>query len=84
MQKEAKRRLTWIRRYEETHDVGLVCRRCGISSPTLRKWVRRYEEQGEAGLVAQSRRPKTSPQRTVLAQEEAWILEMRHERNFGA
>lgn len=84
MEKEAKRRLTWIGLYEETQDVGLVCRRCGISAPTLRKWVRRYEEQGEAGLVSQSRRPKTSPQRKVFAQEEAWILELRRERNFGA
>lgn len=84
MQKEARRRLTWIRLYEETQDVGLVCRRCGISGPTLRKWLRRYEEQGEAGLVSQSRRPKTSPQRKVHEQEEAWILHLRRERNFGA
>ncbi len=84
MQKEATRRLTWIRLYEETHDVGLVCRRCGISGPTLRKWVQRYEGQGEAGLVAQSRRPKASPQRKVFAQEEARILELRRQRNFGA
>lgn len=84
MQKEAKRRLPWIRLYEETHDVGLVCRHCGISGPTLRKWLRRYEEQGETGLVSQSRRPKTSPQRKVYEQEEARILELRRERNFGA
>jgi transposase-like protein len=87
MQKEAKRRLTWIQLDEETHDVGLVCRRCGISSPTLRKWLRkwlrRYAEQGEAGLVSQSRRPKTSPQRKVHEQEAAGILELRRERNFG-
>jgi transposase-like protein len=70
--------------YEETHDVGLVCRRCGISGPTLRKWLRRYEEQGAAGLVSLSCRPKTSPQRKMVAQEEAWILELRRKRNFGA
>lgn len=65
MQTEAQCWLTWIRRYDETHDVGLVCRRCGISGPMLRKWLRHYEEQGEAGLVSQSRRPKTSPRRKV-------------------
>ena len=79
-----RRRLTWIRLYEATQDVGLVCRRCGISGPTLRKWLRRYAEQGEAGLVAQSRRPKTSPRRKVFEQEEAWILELRQKRNLGA
>ncbi|WP_435370220.1 helix-turn-helix domain-containing protein, partial [Acinetobacter indicus] len=25
-------------------DAGLVCRRCGISRPTLRKWWKRYSE----------------------------------------
>ena len=84
MHEEAKRRLTWVRLYEETHDVGLVCRRCGISGPTLRNWLRRYEEQGEAGLGSQSRRPKTSPQSKVFEQEETWILALRRERNFGA
>jgi len=84
MRDEARRRLTWIRLYEETHAAGLVCRRCGISAPTLRKWLRRYAEQGEAGLVSQSRRPKTRPRRKVFEQEEAWILELRRERTFGA
>lgn len=84
MRNAVGRRLTWIQRYEETRDVGLVCRRCGISGPTLRKWLRRYAAQGAAGLVAQSRRPKTRPRRTVFAQEAAGILALRRERNFGA
>lgn len=43
--------------YQQTQNAGKVCRRCGISRPTLRKWVRRYEELNIKGLVAQSRRP---------------------------
>jgi transposase InsO family protein len=70
--------------YEATHDVGLVCRRCGISGPTLRTWLRRYEAYGEAGLVAQSRRPKTCPRGKGFEPEEAWIVELRRERKFGA
>src|SRR5271157_3841863 len=31
-----KTRLVWLKLYEETGDAGLVCRRCGISRPTLR------------------------------------------------
>ncbi len=27
--------------YEECGDAGLVCRRCGISRPTLLKWAKR-------------------------------------------
>lgn len=84
MDDEVRRRRTWIRLYEQTCDVGLVCRRCGISGPTLRKWLRRYEERSAAGLVAQSRRPKHSPRQKVFAQEEAWMLELRRERNLGA
>ncbi|WP_158683987.1 helix-turn-helix domain-containing protein, partial [Pseudoalteromonas sp. T1lg10] len=41
MNREIQQRLTWIKLYEETNDAGLVCRRCGISRPTLRKWWKR-------------------------------------------
>ncbi len=84
MNDEIRKRLVWIKLYEETQDAGLVCRRCGISRPTLRKWWRRYQAEGEAGLVSQSRRPQTSPQRKVFEQEEQWILSLREERNLGA
>jgi transposase InsO family protein len=84
MDHEAQRRLTWVRLFEETHDVGLVCRRCGISRPTLRKWLRRYAELGEVGLASLDRRPHHSPNQKVFAQEEAWILALRLERRLGA
>jgi transposase len=74
MEHEVRRRLTGISLYQETNDAGLVCRRCGIWRPTLRKWVQRYEEQGVEGLVSQSRRPKHSPAQKVFEQEEGWIL----------
>ncbi|MFP3616864.1 helix-turn-helix domain-containing protein, partial [Paraburkholderia sp. SIMBA_050] len=48
-------RLRWVRMYHETGNAGLVCTRCGISRPTLRKWLRRYQEAGEEGLRSQSR-----------------------------
>jgi len=54
---EEKKRLVWVKLYEQTKDAWLTCRRCGISRPTLRKWFRRYQEQSEAGLHSQSRRP---------------------------
>lgn len=46
MNREIRQRLKWIKLYEETKNAGLVCRRCGISRPTLRKWLSRYKEQG--------------------------------------
>jgi len=77
-------RLKWVRMYLETGDAGLTCQRCGISRPTLRKWIRRFQEAGEDGLKGHSRRPKHSPNRKVTGQHEAWILELRLQRQLGA
>lgn len=83
MNREIQQRLQWVRLYEEHGDAGLVCRRCGISRPTLRKWWRRYQDSGLAGLESQSRRPHHSPARKVGIQEEALILDLRFSRNLG-
>ena len=40
---DARTRLGWIRLYEQIGNAGVVCRRCGIARPTLRKWWRRYQ-----------------------------------------
>ncbi len=84
MDATVRQRLQWVQMYLKTKDAGLVCRRCGISRPTLRLWVRRYAEQGPDGLVAKSHRPHTSPRRKVFEQQEQWILALRRERNLGA
>ena len=58
MTPEAEKRLKWIQPYEKTQDAGLVCRRVGISRPTLRKC---YYESGIDGLNDQSKRLYNSP-----------------------
>jgi transposase InsO family protein len=78
-----KARLGWIQLYEETNDAGLVCRRCGISRPTLRKWQRRFQADGEAGLSDQSRRPLSSPGQKIFVEQEALILTLRRDRKLG-
>ena len=60
MELKIKARLKWVQLYEETGDAGFVCRRCGISRPTLRKWSRRFKELGIEGLRSRSRRPHGS------------------------
>ena len=80
---DAGARLGWIKLYEEVGDAGVVCRRCGISRPTLRKRWRRHRAEGEAGLEMRSRRPHRSPHRKVLEREEALILRLRRERKLG-
>lgn len=84
MDREVKQRLKWVELYREVGDAGLVCRRCGISRPTLRKWVWRYERGGHAGLEAHSRRPLQSPARKVHWPEEQLILSLRQSRKLGA
>ena len=54
---DAHTRLGWIRLYERVGNAGIVCRRCGISRPTLRKWWRRYQAEGE---VVQGAGPRTN------------------------
>jgi transposase InsO family protein len=75
--------LSWIRAYQALGDAGVVCRRFGISRPTLRKWLRRYGAAGEAGLCARSRRPHHSPALKTDKLLEAHILDLRRERRLG-
>jgi transposase-like protein len=80
---DARTRLGWVRLYEQLGNAGVVCRRCGIARPTLRKWWRRYQAEGVAGLETRSRRPRRSPGRKVFDEQEALILRLRRERKLG-
>jgi transposase len=84
MNQEIKKRLLWIKLFGETQNAGIVCRRCGISRPTLRKWLRRYKNRGLEGLIGQNRRPIQSPAKKVFLEQEQWILDLRKNRNSGA
>ena len=77
MNREIQQRLVWVKLFEETNNTGLVCRRCGISRPTLRKWWKRYSEQGIDGLSSHSKCPLKSPNTKINAELEALILKMR-------
>jgi transposase-like protein len=79
---DVKKRLEWVKLYESTFDAGLVCKKCGISRPTLRKWVKRYKQSGIDGLNEQSRRPHTI-QIKVTAEDEQRIIDLRDNRKLG-
>ena len=83
MNREIQQRLQWVKLYETSSDAGFVCRRCGISHPTLRKWWRRYLAQGIAGLESHSRRPKHSPSTKTGTCEVALILEITFSSKSG-
>lgn len=84
MDREVIARKKWIDLYETTGNAGLVCNRCGISRPTLRKWVNRYAQEGMDGLKSRKRRPHSSPQRRIFEKETHLILDLRRKRNLGA
>ncbi len=67
--------------YESTGNLGLVCCRCGISRPTLRKWVQRYKELG-MGLSEHSRRPLRIKTK-ITPEDVSNILVLRKNRKLG-
>jgi len=78
MDAEARKRLRWVELFLQVKNCSIVCLRCGISRPTLRKWLRRYEDKGAEGLIGESRKPKSSPATKILDQHRAWIRELRN------
>lgn len=83
MDREIHQRLLWVKLYDECHDAGIFCRRCGISRPTLRKWISRYKQDGIAGLKDHSKRSRISPGVRVTTEIRELILDTRRSRNLG-
>ena len=80
MGKEVRKRLEWVQLFQQLKKYTLVCLKCGISRPTLRKWVDRYHVQGIEGLSGKSRRPLTSPATRITSRERDWIAALRDRR----
>lgn len=79
---EINTRLNWINIYLELYNAGVVCRKCGISRPTVRKWFNRYKELGVEGLNEHSRRPKKIKTK-VTSEDEQRIIDLRDNRKLG-
>ena len=84
MDSDIRRRLLWVQLYQRIGNAGLLCRRCGVSHPTLGSAGRRFHEEGQAGLLSHSRRPVRSPDRRVVEKERRLVLSLRVERKLGA
>jgi len=84
MDYQIQARLKWVTLYIKIKDAGLVCNRCGISRPTLRKWYRRFKADGLKGLEDQSRRPLNSPNKKINNSILSIIKNMCKSRNLGA
>ena len=55
----------------EGANVAELCRRFGVSRKTGYKWLSRYRQAGTVGLANRSRRPRSSPGRTMKLREQA-------------
>lgn len=60
-----------------------LCRRFGVSRPTLYKWLRSYEEEGVAGLEDRSRAPLNHPQAILGAVRERCLAVRRRHPTWG-
>lgn len=78
-----RKRLHWVKLYEQIGNATVTCLKIGISKPTLRKWWRRYQAEGLAGLQDRSRRPKCIPKTKVFSLQQDWIVELRTARKLG-
>lgn len=83
MEPEIRKRYRWIQLFQKLGNAGIVCLKCGISRPTLRKWLKRYELNGIEGLREESKRPRSSPASKVTTEYENIIIDMRKTRKLG-
>jgi transposase InsO family protein len=64
---------------QEGANISELCRRFEISRKTAYKWLARYEASPTSGLADRSRRPLTSPTRTIsLMEQEIVALRTQH------
>lgn len=67
----------------EDANISALCRRFGVSRTTGYKWIRRYKAEGKDGLKDQSRKPRSSPNKTSDRVEEAVCSVRRKHPGWG-
>lgn len=82
IERRARVRLAWFKRYEETGNVSQVCREFGLTRKTFYKWWPRYAKEGLSGLRDRSKRPKSHP-KTVPREIAQLIIKLRHKTRYG-
>ena len=80
MDDQIRMRLKGVQLDEELGNAGIVCLRCCISRPTLRKWWTCYQAMGIDGLQEKSRRPNSSPLQKVLPIRVQLISDLRNRK----
>ncbi|MDI6815391.1 MAG: IS481 family transposase [Dehalococcoidales bacterium] len=82
IERRARIRLAWFKKYEEIGNVTQVCKEFGISRKTFYKWWPHYAKEGLPGLKDHSKRPKNHP-KTVPKEIAQLIAKLRHKSHYG-
>ena len=82
IERRARIRLAWFKRYEEIENISQVCRELGISRKTFYKWWPYYAKEGLPGLKDRSKRPKSHP-KAVPKEIAQLIVKLRQKSHYG-
>ena len=82
IERRARVRLAWFKRYEEIGNISRVCAEFGVSRKTFYKWWPYYAKEGLLGLKDRSRRPRGHP-KSVPEEIAQLILKLRHKSHYG-
>lgn len=82
IERRARVRLAWFKRYEEIGNISQVCRVFGISRKTSYQWWPYYAKEGLPGHKDRSKRPKSHP-KTVPKEIAQFIVKLRQRSRYG-
>ncbi len=82
IERRARVRLAWFKRYEEIRNISQACREFGISRKTFYKWWPHYAKQGFSGLKNHSKCPKSHP-KMVPKEIAQLIVKLRQKSQYG-
>jgi transposase InsO family protein len=82
IERRARERMAWFKRFEKVGCVAEVCRHFQISRKTFYKWWGPYCKEGLGGLRDRSKKPRSHP-RTVPWETGKLILELRRKSRYG-
>ena len=82
IERRARVRQAWFKRYEEIGNINWVSAEFGISRKTFYKWWPRYAKEGLPGLRDRSKRPRSHP-KAAPKEIAQLITKLRHKSNYG-
>ena len=82
---KAEAREKWVTLYKQIRNVSVAARRCGIARSTLQRWrsAARIKREDENLFTDRSHRPHRLGRQKYRPEDEAIVLKVRDEFNYG-